>query len=90
VNDKSIKWIVHETIRIGCSPGIVGLFDHYLLVVFDLMPWDIRRWELAREALNRYHLQKANSNLDLVDIPPIPEYMSSVNHSSTEPKLLVF
>jgi hypothetical protein len=35
-------------------------------------------------------LPKANSNLDLVDIPSIPEYMSSVSHSSTEPKLLAF
>ena len=90
VSDKSTKWKVHETIRVGYSPGIVDLFDHYLLEVFDLMHRDIRRWELAREALNRYHLQKANSNLDLVDIPPISEYMSSVNHSTIEPKLLAF
>ena len=49
----------------------------YRPAVFNLTACDVRRWQLAREAMDKYHLQKPKKNLDLVTINPIPESMSS-------------
>lgn len=47
----------------------------YKLAVFKLTPCDVRRWQLAREVMDKYHLKQPDTNLNLVTIKAVPESM---------------
>ena len=77
VNGKSTRW--RESIAEGLSErgSVKNLYARYKPAVFNLTPCDVRRWQLAREAMDKYHLRKPNKDLDLVTIEPVPEPMRS-------------
>jgi hypothetical protein len=54
---------------------------HYKPAVFHLTPRDVRRWRLARAAMDKYQLQKPDKNLYLVTIKPVVEFMVNSNGS---------
>jgi hypothetical protein len=56
---------------------------HYNPAVFNLTPDDVRRWKLAREAMDKYGLTKPSTNLDLVTMKPIAELMDSEGQAGT-------
>jgi hypothetical protein len=79
VNKSSTRWVVHETYSPG-DGGKVYSNTYRNAAVFDLTPSDVQRWELAREAMDRYRLEKPDTDLDLVNIRSIPEHMSYGEH----------
>lgn len=86
VNGESTRWKVSTTWSHGTGSEKVYSHVDYKPAVFNLTPRDVRRWQLAREAMDKYHLKKPNTNLDLVTIKPVPESMGLVvrkkSHSS--------
>ena len=78
VNGESTRW--REDTSWTTGQGLEATVHHhtsYKPAVFTLKPRDVRRWQLAREAMDKYHLRKPNKNLDLVTIKPVPESMGS-------------
>jgi hypothetical protein len=79
-NSQSTRWKVQESHH---EPeGGTSLKVYYKPKVFNLTPSDVRRWELVREAMDKYHLIKPNRNLDLVTIKPVAELMTGTNHGN--------
>jgi hypothetical protein len=81
-NGNSTRWKVEITRSSG--GGTSGGFYtdvHYKPAVFNLTPRDVRRWKLAREAMDKYQLQKPDKNLYLVTIKPVAEHMENSNGS---------
>lgn len=76
VNGSSTRW-KETTTEVHGSDMDAKVYEsvHYKPAVFNLTPRDVRRWQLAREAMDKYHLKKPNTNLDLVTIKPVPEFM---------------
>lgn len=73
VKAKSTRW--KETHMWSSGDGESARVDthvHYNPAVFNLTPCDVRRWQLAREAMDKYCLKKPDTNLDLVTIKPVP------------------
>jgi hypothetical protein len=87
VNDRSTRWRV-EFVRIQ-NPGEpsceVRSSFHYEPPVFNLTPSDVRRWELARAAMDKYRLTKPDKNLDLVTIKPVAELMDGSSNETPKP-----
>ena len=78
VNAKSPRWKEEVSWTTGQGRGTkTHHYTHYRPAVFNLTPCDVRRWQLAREAMDKYQLRKPKKNLDLVTIKPVPESMSS-------------
>lgn len=75
VNGESTRWKESTTWSDGSETGKVYSYDDDKPAVFNLTPRDVRHWRLAREAMDKYHLKKPNTNLDLVTIKPVPESM---------------
>ena len=76
VNGKSTRW--EEYVSWTTGEGVettTHTHTNYKPAVFTLTPCDVRRWQLAREAMDKYYLQKPKKNLDLVTIKPVPESM---------------
>jgi hypothetical protein len=84
VNDKSTRWTTRETkySYSGSSYPLVTHYDYHQPAVFNLTPYDVRRWELAREAMDKYSLSKPSKNLDLVTIKPISESMDKEDNEA--------
>ena len=79
-NGKSSRWKVVETTSHGNDEfAKVYSHVHYNPAVFNLTPRDVRRWRLAREAMNRYGVRKPDKDLDLVTVKPIAEHMDQSN-----------
>ena len=78
VNDKSTRWKVSTTYNGGNGEYAkpYTIID-YKPAVFHLTPCDVRRWQLAREAMDEYCLQKPNTNLDFLTIKSVPEFIGS-------------
>ena len=75
VNGKSTRWKVVVTTCSGVDEyAEVHSSIHYEPAVFNLTPVDVRRWKLAREAIDKYNLKKPTTNLGLVTIESIPEF----------------
>ena len=72
-NAKSTRWQVHKTESSGGEFAEVYSYDYVKPAVFELSPCDVRRWKLAREALDKYRLEKPDYNLDLVTVKSVPE-----------------
>ena len=79
VNGESTRWREDKSWVYGDGFGQATVHHHtsYKPAVFALTPCDVRRWQLAREAMDKYHLRKPTENLDLVIIKPVPESMGS-------------
>lgn len=76
VNGRSTRWRVTTHSYSGDGEfGDVCIYSHDEPAVFNLSPCDVRRWQLAREAMDKYQLKKPSTNLDLVTIKPVPESM---------------
>lgn len=75
VNGTSTRWKVTTTHTDGNDEIYTN--THYNPAVFNLTPDDVRRWKLAREAMDKYRLTKPSTNLDLVTMKPIAELMDS-------------
>ena len=88
VNGDSTRWKETTTISSGggdvAASADVYTSVRYLPAVFNLTTLDVRRWRLAREAMDKYDLKKPNTNLDLVTIKPIPEAASIDNIDNHE------
>jgi hypothetical protein len=81
-NGNSTRWKVTTTHSSGdCGSPRVYTDVHYKPAVFNLTPRDVRRWKLAREAMDKYQLQKPDKNLYLVTIKPVAERMENSNDS---------
>lgn len=90
VNAKSTRWKETETSVSGDEYNVTeNTITHYKPAVFNLTPCDVRRWELAREAMDKYQLKKPATNLDLVTVKAIPESMG-FDFMSKEIKALPF
>lgn len=77
VNGKSTRWKV-ETHSSGSGEfDTVYSYTHYEPAVFQLKSCDVRRWQLARQAMDRYYLIKPDKNLDLVTVKAVPESTDS-------------
>jgi hypothetical protein len=79
-NGNSTRWKVETSHNPGDAEEI-HTDVHYKPAVFNLTPRDVRRWKLAREAMDKYQLQKPNKNLYLVTIKPVAEHMENSNGS---------
>jgi hypothetical protein len=81
-NGNSTRWKVRTTHSSGDGESAeVYTNVHYEPAVFNLTPRDVRRWKLAREAMDKYQLQKPDKNLYLVTIKPVTEHMENANGS---------
>ena len=80
-NGNSTRWIVETTYGSGDEFSNPYTDVHYKPAVFNLTPRDVRRWKLAREAMDKYQLQKPDKNLYLVTIKPVAEHMENSNGS---------
>jgi hypothetical protein len=72
-NSKSTRWRTEETWDHHSETR--GFTTHTRPKMFFLTAKDVRRWKLAREAMDQFHLQKPDGNLDLVSYDPIDEVM---------------
>ena len=76
VNPTSTRWKVTKTWGTGEGHHAkVHTYTHYKPAVFNLTSCDVRRWQLAREAMDQYRLKKPDKDLDLVTIKAVPELM---------------
>ena len=83
-NDKSTRWKVETTHFRGDEwSDSVDSSVHYNPAVFNLTPCDARRWKLAREAMDLYHLPKPDKNLYLVTTKSVAEFSDSENYDDT-------
>ena len=73
VNGQSTRWKVTTMTGDGSEGGDVRTDVYYKPAVFNLTPCDVRRWQLAREAIDKYRLKKPNTNLNLVTVRALPE-----------------
>ena len=73
VNGQSTRWKVSTTHEAGENSYT---YVSYRPAVFNLTPCDVRRWRLAREAMDKYDLDKPNTNLDLITVKTVPETMN--------------
>ncbi|KAG8530512.1 uncharacterized protein KY384_005015 [Bacidia gigantensis] len=72
--ENSTRWTISETHYSGTDEFAKSYtFTDRRPAIFHLTPRDVHRWQLAREALDKYHLKKPDTDLDLVTIKPIPE-----------------
>jgi hypothetical protein len=76
VNGKSARWKVEVRISTGGEFAKEHKYVYYKPAVINLTPVDVRRWKLAREAIDKYNLKKPTTDLDLVTIGSIPELMT--------------
>jgi hypothetical protein len=72
-NSESTRWRTEETWDHHSESPSCN--THIRPKMFFLTSKDVRRWKLAREAMDQFHLQKPNGNLDLVTYDPIEEVM---------------
>ncbi|MCJ1397741.1 hypothetical protein MMC11_000937 [Xylographa trunciseda] len=91
-NGESTRWKVTTTYISGSDEFADVYTDvHYNPAVFNLTPCDVQRWRLAREAMDKYRLQKPDKNLDLVTMKPVAEHMDQSNNpdetTATWPRL---
>lgn len=71
VKAKSTRWKVTRISGDGNDNVYTDVY--YKPAVFKLTPCDVRRWQLAREAMDKYYLKKPDTNLDFVTMKPVPE-----------------
>lgn len=90
VNENSTRWRVRTTWTYSSGEDS-GSYTHetYKPAVFSLDRNHARRWEYAKEAMDRYQLEKPNINLYLVTRLPIDEYMQD-SDSKKIPKLWAY
>lgn len=78
VNAKSTRWKESVTHRTGSDEFAQSFtYTYQLPAVFNLTPVDVRRWHLAREAMDQYRFKKPDENLDLVTVKPVTEMMET-------------
>lgn len=83
VNGKSTRWKVEEVYSSTSNEfANVHHYVHYNPAILHLEPCDVRRWQLAREAMEKYHLKKPDTNLNLVTVQAVPE--STFSDAATE------
>ena len=75
VNGKSTRWVVSTTYN-GGEHSDPHTYVRHNPAIFNLTPCDVQRWRLAREAMDKYHLKKPDTNLDLVTVRIVPESTS--------------
>jgi hypothetical protein len=90
-NGNSTRWKVAITRSYGEGVSAEVYTDvHYTPAVFNLTPRDVLRWKFAREAMDKYQLQKPDKNLYLVTIKPVIEHMEYSNGSDGTPAIWQF
>jgi hypothetical protein len=74
VNYDSTRWVVqrHEHTMIS-SYTITRTTTGREPAYFDLAPADVRRWNLARQAMDKYGLEKPGDDLRLLTVELVPE-----------------
>ena len=77
-NAQSTRWKVSTTYNTSSDEFADVYTDvHYKPAVFNLTPCDVRRWNLARMAMDKYQMRKPDKNLNLVTIKPVAEQMDN-------------
>ncbi len=71
VNAKSTRWKITETTSCDSGSGKTYTYICYKPAVIRLTSCHVRRWQLAREAMDKYYLKKPDTNLDFVTIKSI-------------------
>ena len=85
-NEKSTRWKVSTTHSSGSDEFAKVWTDVYQKPAeFKLTPCDVRRWRLARNAMDKYQLRRPDKNLDLLTVKPIAEHMNQASDTSDEP-----
>ncbi|MCJ1478093.1 hypothetical protein MMC13_006768 [Lambiella insularis] len=80
VNGQSTRWVVRITHDDGKGEFTkVWTEVHQNPAVFNLTGCDLRRWKLAKKAMEKYQLHKPGENLNLVTIKTVPESMDYPN-----------
>ncbi|KAF2821455.1 hypothetical protein CC86DRAFT_386410 [Ophiobolus disseminans] len=78
-NASSTCWVIRST---TCTGSDVSVQTHswttHEPAVFRLTAADVRRRRLAQEALEKYCLEKSSTNLDLITVELIPEWLENV------------
>jgi hypothetical protein len=88
VNGKSARWKVEVRISTGGEFAKEYKSVYYKPAVINQTPVDVRRWKLAREAIDKYNLKKPTTDLDLVTIGSIPELMTITDPAEKEELVL--